>query len=186
ARFFARQRQCDKALTDFDKALTLDATIPEVWLDRGHCHAELDQLDKTAIDFAKALELLDLPNLPSARAAVDDELAGWDKVFTKVAQLGPADTQLWIAKGRYHARRGQWQPAAAAYGQVIKSRPLGSDAFEYAAVLLLCEDIDGYEKFCQEMIQRGEKTKGPVTTFHLAQTCGLTATETADPAEVVG
>ena len=187
ARFYARQRQWDKAADDFAAVLQVQADQPQLWLECGRWNAEAGRWDQVAADFDRALELVpeDI-NQFSQRNQIAVELAQWDQAFARAVELRPKDGMLWIGRGRYLGRRGRWKEAAEAYARVIATRPLerNEEWYEYACLLLLAGDTAGYRRFCQEQIARAGTVKDPFLAYVLARTCGQ-APGAADPAQVV-
>jgi tetratricopeptide (TPR) repeat protein len=82
--------------------------------------------------------------------------------------------------------RSQWNKAAAAYAKADPlARPLRDDAFAYAALFLIRGDSEGYNRFCQDMIQRAAQTKDHFEAFVLARTCAMARQSPVDPARIV-
>jgi tetratricopeptide (TPR) repeat protein len=87
--------------------------------------------------------------------------------------------------GRDHASRRQWTRAAACYTRALKFAETddGHFWFEYAALLLLSGDRDGYRAACARMVQRcGSKAPG-LKAYHMARACTLAADSVKDPAQ---
>ena len=60
-----------------------------------------------------------------------------------------------VAKARYYILRSQWDKAADEYAKAdLLTQPLRDDAFAYACLYLIRGDSEGYDRFCQGMIQR--------------------------------
>jgi tetratricopeptide (TPR) repeat protein len=91
-------------------------------------------------------------------------------------------------QGRAHAGRREWGPAAACYAQAVNLDPTGWPKdegffrFEYAAVLLLSGDRDGYRAACAQMVQRCGKVPN-LKAYHMARACTLAADSVKDPAQ---
>ena len=49
--------QLDEAVADLDKAIQLDAELPEAWVERGNVRIQQEKYDLAAADFAGAIEL---------------------------------------------------------------------------------------------------------------------------------
>jgi hypothetical protein len=84
------------------------------------------------------------------------------------------------------ACRGEWDKAAAGYEGFYDTMPLedGELAFEYAAVLLLSGDREGYRKQCTRMLERSGKVMGShsVRPYHVARACTLAPDSVKDAA----
>jgi tetratricopeptide (TPR) repeat protein len=79
-----------------------------------------------------------------------------------------------IQLARRHASRREWGQAADCYAQALKLLP-GDDGdvwFEYAAVLLLSGDPDGYRRACAHMVERYGKAP-LLRSYHVARACTL-------------
>jgi serine/threonine-protein kinase len=108
----------------------------------------------------------------------------WDDLERLLATLPEGQWQL----GELHAARREWAAAARCYGQVVKLRPTDAGQtdeghlwFEYAAVLLLSGDRDGYRKACAHMLERCGQTRG-VRPYHAARACTLAPDSVGDAA----
>jgi eukaryotic-like serine/threonine-protein kinase len=83
-------------------------------------------------------------------------------------------------------RLSQWDKAAAQYAKAdLLARPLRDDAFAYACLHLIRGDSEGYNRFCQGMIQRAGKTEDRFEAFVLARTCAMARKSPVDPARTV-
>jgi tetratricopeptide (TPR) repeat protein len=187
ARLNARRRQWDKAIADYDAVLAVRASQPDPWMERGRCCAEAGRWDQVAAAFIHALDLVPVDlGLFSQRNQIAFELAQWGEALARAAEMRPKDGMLWIARGRYLARRDRWKEAAEAYARVIATRPIAGneERFECACLLLLNHDETGYLQLCKELITRAGKVKDPFLAYVLARTCGQ-APGAADPAQVI-
>jgi tetratricopeptide (TPR) repeat protein len=80
----------------------------------------------------------------------------------------------------------QWDKAATEYAKAdLLARPLGDDAFAYACLFLIRGDREGYNGFCQGMIQRAAKSKDPYDVYNLARSCAMAPKSPVDPARAV-
>src|SRR5262249_9040246 len=87
-------------------------------------------------------------------------------------------------QGRSHAARREWGQAADCYARVSLRAPAddGHFWFEYAAVLLLSGDREGYAKACAHMVARcGQTTR--LRAFLMARACTLAPDSVADAAK---
>jgi tetratricopeptide (TPR) repeat protein len=155
------------------------------WRLRGQVHAALGRTDEAAADFIQAIDLSgDQPWWMSPRKVACRDLAPWDKVFEKVAELRPQETTLWLGRAQYRALRGQWAEAANDFAKVIHSRPLSDETFEYAALLLLLDDRRGYQQYCQELVARTGEPQGS-DAYYLARVCSIGPADGVDPSRIV-
>ena len=91
-----------------------------------------------------------------------------------------------LSKARYYIRLSQWDKAAAEYAKAdLSGRALRDDAFAYACLFLIRGDSEGYNRFCQRMIQRAAETKDPFEAYVLARSCAMARKSPVDPARAV-
>jgi serine/threonine-protein kinase len=92
-----------------------------------------------------------------------------------------------LARGRFHAERGDWGRAAPDYAKAFEAEP-DSDPFvrfEHAYLLVQAGDLDGYRRLCGRMRdQLGRKATGD-DVIMLAHTCVLAPDALGDGAEVM-
>jgi tetratricopeptide (TPR) repeat protein len=107
----------------------------------------------------------ELAKLPAA------EREQWQRLWADVAKQMAADP---LGQARAYAARREWALAADAYARSLKRRPTddGEFWFEYAAVLLLSGDHQGYVKACAHLVDRCGTEKGP-RSYHVARACTL-------------
>src|SRR5262249_14641867 len=145
---------------------------PRTWVQCGLVWDRLGQSDRAAADFARAIELLPRDRFfASPRSRLILELAGHERVFSALLEARPDDKHLWIGRGRYHALRDRWRPAAADYARGIEPVPTPGthEYYEYACLLLLIGDKDRYPELIQKFADRVDKTKDPRLAYELAR-----------------
>jgi tetratricopeptide (TPR) repeat protein len=131
---------------------------------------------EAAESLVRALEpIQDDRRMEAARFEIDGLLASSDEAFAKAAGLRPDDPQLWVARGRYLAWHGRWKEAAEAYGRGVVAQPVWFDWIEYGSVLVLADELDGYQKFCSQMLERVGKPGGFRSVWSAAQTQAMAA-----------
>lgn len=122
-----------------------------------------------------------------------------EKAFRQVIALEeelntefPNQGHLGVIAGEYcnlarlFIRLSQWDKAAAEYAKAeLYTRPLREDAFAYACLFLLRGDREGYNRFCQGMIQRAAQTEAPLEAFVLARSSAMERKSPVDPARIV-
>jgi serine/threonine-protein kinase len=101
----------------------------------------------------------------------DDERAAWQRLWADVAAALAADP---LEQGWSHAARREWGKAADCYARALKRAPRDHSHFwfEYAAVLLLSGDREGYARACAHMLARCQP-KGPMRPYLVARACTL-------------
>jgi WD40 repeat protein/serine/threonine protein kinase/tetratricopeptide (TPR) repeat protein len=145
-----------------------------LWNRRGRAYAALGQSDEAAADFSRVLDRLPVNRFwNSPRSRYLASIGRWDAVFAKLIALRPRDAHLLISRGRFRALSGRWKDAAANYARVIRSLPPDDCWFEYAAVLLLAGDSQGYAAFTKWAEAREAATKDGMTAYVLARTLGV-------------
>lgn len=163
AKINAQLGRKNRAAADFARAIEFDPqhpNDPEFWRERARKSIDFGRADQAAADFARLVSLLpESPASDSPRSRAALEAVQNDAVFAKLLEVRPNDPQLWIAHGRVHALRGNWQQAANDYAKGIESCPPGDAWSEYAGAKLLLGDEDGYRSFCMEKATRVGDTK---------------------------
>jgi len=102
--------------------------------------------------------------------------ASRDAVYERLKKARPGDSLLIQQRARYLAWLGRWDDALAAYDAMIHDHPDAEDAFvEYASILLLKGDVDGYRKWCARLAQKFASTPGYFVGTMLARACALSA-----------
>jgi WD40 repeat protein/predicted Zn-dependent protease len=169
-----RLKQWQEAADAYGQALKLQTDDPQLWRQQAQCYLKLEQWDRAAAAYAGLLALLPATsNQFAERSQLCQELAGREALYAKLVELRPKDWLLRIDRARYHARRSQWQLAAAEYARAPEDRPVNEDAFEQACAYLLTGDAKGYEQLCRRLIAHVGQDPEPFTAFVLARTCGL-------------
>ena len=80
-----------------------------------------------------------------------------------------------------YVRLSQWDKAAGEYAQTDWSRSLREDNFIYACLFLIRGDNEGYDRFCQDMIQRAAQTQDPAEAYELARSCAVARKSRIEP-----
>jgi tetratricopeptide (TPR) repeat protein len=116
-----------------------------------------------------------LAQLPAA------ERRQWQRLWADVAALLAADP---LEQGRAHAAGRDWAKAADCYVRALKRGPTddGHFWFEYAAVLLLSGDRQGYLRACAHLVERCGKSRN-LRAYHVARACTLAPDAVADAAQ---
>jgi tetratricopeptide (TPR) repeat protein len=126
------------------------------------------QTDKALADVRDPAQLAKLP---------PDERKEWQQFWTEVETLLAADL---LEQGRKLAARRQWSRALDCYRAFKPALTDNSHVwFEYAAVLLLSGDRQGYGKACAHMVERCRK-KGHLRAYHMARACTLAPDSVAE------
>jgi tetratricopeptide (TPR) repeat protein len=171
-----------------ERATSSQPRDPKTWIQSGLVRDRLGRTDQAVADFVRAMELFPQDRFfASPRSLLILELAGHERVFTALLEARPDDKQLWIGRGRYHALRDRWRPAAADFARGIEpvASPATHEYYEYACLLLLVGDKERYRGLIQTLGDQVDKTKDPRLAYELARACVLTPEKSADPERVI-
>lgn len=185
-RRFAELNRWDRAEEDFTAAVAIHPNDLELLMQRGIIYRELGRLDQAAADFAKVLELVPQDGTGiHPRKRLSAHLAHWPELFDKVVGLRPTDLDLWIGRARYHHLHRRWEDAAAVFARVGESHPDGGESGEYAAVLLLAGDHEGYRELCLRLIENWGESAPAVWAANLARMTALSSNPPVDPSRLI-
>jgi tetratricopeptide (TPR) repeat protein len=114
--------------------------------------------------------------LPPGRAAwekrawLDAEVVRRESLFPRVLAARPADSQLWIARGRHLVWLERWGEARAAYENGLRNLADIDDACdEYACLLVLLGDMAAYHDWCAQLARRFDLPATGYVGFLLAR-----------------
>jgi tetratricopeptide (TPR) repeat protein len=115
--------------------------------------------------------------LLTQQAQAAEKQGDWSAATTHLGQMIQVQPDEWT----HHARRGRaatalgkWDAALADFGKALALRPDAREIWpDYAAVLLLRGDLDGYRRFCAEVLGRFHPSADLRTSFLLARVCAL-------------
>jgi WD40 repeat protein/tetratricopeptide (TPR) repeat protein len=106
--------------------------------------------------------------------------------YTAAVRLQPDNGYWRLHLGMAYASFGQWDKAAAEYAKTdLLAGPLSEATFDYACLFLIRGDSEGYNRFCQCMIQRAAQTEDPYEEYILARICAMARKSPVDPARAV-
>lgn len=149
------------AQADLDVALRLDPEDPIGLYVRGRFRLEADQPLQAAEDLVRVLaQLPDDPEVHSVRSPIDALIASSDLAFERAIALRPDDWQLWVARGRFLAWHGRWREATDAYPRGIGPAGIFHHWLEYACVLVLADDVSGYQALCRKVLDLSSVPEG--------------------------
>jgi len=139
----------------------------------------LDELSKSI----RANEVLSPPGGWDYSSGMFDFLMQHEEVFAAIAARRPDDPHLWGWRGYYYTARGQWNRALPAFARASVQRPGFPWEFNYAFMLVLTGDEEGYRRLCAGMAERFGQTDE--ARWWLAFACSLAPRSGVDPARVV-
>jgi len=86
----------------------------------------------------------------------------------------PDDAGVHFALGGFHAQRGEWKEAAAAYDRGLDLDPSDHERWCQAAALhAVARDVDGYRRTCRELVQRFGSSDHIVVVERTSKACFL-------------
>ncbi len=143
-------------------------------------------LDSAAAEYAAAIDASeDNSNWDSPRKRVCREVALSDEVFGRVVALRPKEADLWVGRGDNRILRRAWSAATDEFAKAIDPPSVQDTSFEYAALLLLLGDSQGYQKFCRRLAGSvGDPASGE-DAFIMARTTAIGPAEAVEPQQVV-
>ncbi len=148
---------------------------------RAGLYAATQAWEKSAADWARVIDLTEDPRAwPSPRQAVCREIAATPELFDHVAQLRPDEPAVWIGRGQYHVLRSQWAKAASDYARAAPLQPVADKTYQYAGLLLLIGDEQGYRKYCAEL-----STLADEPGFLLARSCAIGPESGVEPDRII-
>jgi tetratricopeptide (TPR) repeat protein len=182
--------QYDKAIADYTKAIELDPTYVGAWCERGHSFHALGQWDRAIADFSMVIQL-DPKNAGAwhERVRAYYHLGQYDKAIadaSRVIELDPKDAGRWRLRGRCYAKQGHWETASADLRKAAELRPDDAELWcEYACLLVLQNDNDGYRAACGQALERFSGSADPEILYFVARTCALAPSAVPDPGQPV-
>jgi tetratricopeptide (TPR) repeat protein len=147
----------------------------------GWLRADLELRTKPRQSSKSARDVLKTWKTEAALASVRDQAAlakmpaeeheKWRRLWAELDALLPEDP---LEQGQAHIRHREWEQAADCYTRALKLTAThdGHFWFEYAAVLLLSGDRQGYRKTCARIVERGVQAP-ELRAYHVARACTL-------------
>jgi len=165
---FAAELDWERAIAEYGKAITLDATDADLFASRAEAYEKQQLWEQAIADWGRTDELVAdknkrYGNYPSLirRAILYDRIGQNDKALADYSRaLGISnglDALIW--RSGYFSQRGQWRQAADDYRQLWTRRQ--SDWYiewtysrERALLNLLAGDVEGYRQAAAELLTR--------------------------------
>ncbi|MHB8861728.1 MAG: SUMF1/EgtB/PvdO family nonheme iron enzyme [Pirellulaceae bacterium] len=181
----------EEALQRRLEATGLQPNQSEHWFERARVWRALQNREAAARDLAKALDLFpyarnwessnwDAPRSKALREFVKDQ-----EVWMHLLTLRPNDAHLRLVDARQNLLAGRWNRACAGYAAVVHDWPLGDEATEYAALLWLTGERDGYREFLGWMIERFTQDPTNANGYAVARAAGFSDTLAVEPANLI-
>ena len=118
-----KNREHDKAVDDFTKAIRLDPKYVDAYCGRGIAYGAKRDFDKAIDDCTEAIRLA--PNYPkpySTRGRAYGSKGNFDKAIgdcTEAVQLNPNDAEPYSSRGNVYTMKGEDDKAIADYTEAI-------------------------------------------------------------------
>lgn len=104
AKLYFNQQKYQPAMEDYNKAIEMDSTVGEYYINRGAVWALTNQLQQALLDFNKGLQLdPEHANGYKNRSLIYQSFSQWDKSLEDVStylRMHPEDADLWYESGR--------------------------------------------------------------------------------------
>jgi WD40 repeat protein/serine/threonine protein kinase len=107
------------------------------------------------------------------------------KHLDRLIEAEPANEVLRQRRARAAIALGDWQQGIDDYAKFPKLESHLPQSCEYASVLLLQGDHDGYHQVCRRVLQHFGQTQNPVELYLLARLLALAPQEVTEPAQAV-
>jgi eukaryotic-like serine/threonine-protein kinase len=142
--------------------------------------------DAATVDFARLLDRLPLEaGAISQRKDLCLKIAEQPELFLRMVGLRPADAELWIARGRLHALRGDWEQAFEDFQGVMNSLPAQEEWIEYGALCLLTGRTEHYQHVCRHLERLAGHRSDGFAQYVLSMSCALSPDSGIDSSRLV-
>ena len=140
--------------------------------------------DDAAAEIARVIDLLKEQHTDRAKSLCD--MAQWDELYSRVCKLRPDEPMVWNGRAQSLALRGHWEESRKYYAKVIEGVPVdNNETTDYAYLLVLLGDHDGFQQYCQSLVDRAGKSTDTEVAFHFARVCGAGPCTAVDSSQVV-
>ena len=144
---FSNEGLYDQALAELKKAVRADRSCAEGWVELGHVHQKLGQVDLATKAYLSAMDVRpDLLTAYKKLGRLYDNAGQFLKalrVYTKAIVLAPNDAELRNALGEAYFNIGSYSDAIKAFKQALEIDP--SSARAYFCLGLVRIDLDEQE-----------------------------------------
>jgi Flp pilus assembly protein TadD len=101
--------------------------------------------------------------------------------LSRMIETGRKDASLHIRRGYAYSHLEQWAKACADFAQAVALQPDNNWLWlDQAALLLLHGDLEGYQQFCERLLQRHGQTQNARAKYDLARVISLDPRSGAD------
>ncbi len=139
ANYLGRQGRTQEALTDYARALDLNAGVPRIWYNRGLLQAQMGQNDSALVSFDHVVSLdpkhVDALNNRGAMRYRKGDLAGAVADFTRILELNPRYRDAYLNRAVAYGDLKQYEESVEDRRRGIELDPANpGNAEEYAAL----------------------------------------------------
>jgi uncharacterized protein (TIGR03067 family) len=191
-RMHAERKEWDQAIAAYSQAIQLDPKHIDAFLYRGDAHLATGNADEALADLVAALRLKPKLEKVYLDSAIDFTNQGeYEKARLRCAAVLKLNDRSGVAyqrRSNANAMLGRWDRAAADYAKAvtrIRGIPQTSVSFAEACRLLGTGHLEGYRKFCAQMVKLSGEVRTADEVFHIARMCVLAPDSGIDPAEAV-
>jgi eukaryotic-like serine/threonine-protein kinase len=189
ARAYNQLHEWQRAADDYTRAIQVKANDALSWHQRGHCREKLGRADEALADFTRSLELEPRNALFwHCRAIAYTRLKLWDKAvsdFSRALRQAPDYRPSRLDRAHTYCVLGQWDNASTDLARLERDFPAEPELrSEYASVLLLRGDHDGYRKICRRLVQTASQAS-PNDLVWIARIPALAPNDVVKPALLV-
>jgi tetratricopeptide (TPR) repeat protein len=135
---YERMGQYDKAIEDYNRAITLNPNYVEAYCNRGGTYEKMDQYDKAIEDYNRAITLN--PNYIETyynRGVTYEKMDQYDKAiedYNRAITLNPNYIEAYYNRGVAYEKMGQYNKAIENYSIVINLNPNDFEAYNNRGV----------------------------------------------------
>ena len=131
---YKEERQLDRALKDFNKALELSPNFAEAYNNRGNVYRNMGDLSKAFDDYDTAIRLkpdfADAYNNRGVAYGIKGQVDRAIEDFNKATSLNPVYADAYCNRGNAYLLKGEFDKAIEDYSRSIKHSP--KDAMSYS------------------------------------------------------
>lgn len=137
---YLRQKNLDRAIADFDQAITLNPTLAEAYGNRGNAYFEKDEIGRAVADFSQVIFFApkDLGGYSNRCRAylrmgnVNDAIADCSRAI----EINPGYAPAYVSRADAYETRGERDQAIVDLGKAIALDPQSPGAFFFRGRLL--------------------------------------------------
>jgi len=121
---YSAEKQYDKAISDYNKALKIEVNDEEIYYNRGNAYLEIGEYEKAILDYTYALKIK--PNDPKIyynRANVYIKIRDYEKAisdYNEALKINPNYIEAYINRGNIYFLKKNYEKAISDYTQALK------------------------------------------------------------------